>query len=519
MKRSPHAPHAHLRMLSVVRVSSLAWLLCLLLSAPAAAARDLASLEPFIVAWFEGADAVGDLTGAPPAAAVISGDKTMGYVFFTGDIAPLPAYSGKPVDVMVGLDRSGTIAGVRIVHHEEPILVVGITEDDLSGYVRQYEGLNATTPIKVGGRNRAGYQTVDGISGATISVMVINNTVTRAAKLVAQTHGLGAGVEQATPLEPGRGIEPTAVQPQTPPPLWLDVWQARPLRLAILGLGLFTLTTILMLQDWLTRYPTALGRLRAAFLVYTLGFIGWYGLAQLSVVNVLTFLHALSADFNWETFLIEPMIFVLWSFVAMTLLLWGRGVYCGWLCPFGALQELVNRVAQRLRVPQYLIPELVHERLLAIKYLVLIVLFGLSLQSMTDAVRFSEVEPFKTAITLRFQRDAPYVVYALVLIVVSVFNGKFFCKYLCPLGAALAIGSHFRIFDWLHRRRECGRPCQTCASECPSQAIRPTGEINAHECHYCLDCQVTFWNAHKCPPLVERRKRFERRGQPVKLTL
>jgi NosR/NirI family nitrous oxide reductase transcriptional regulator len=111
------------------------------------------------------------------------------------------------------------------------------------------------------------------------------------------------------------------------------------------------------------------------------------------------------------------------------------------------------------------------------------------------------------------------VLYAGGLIAVSAVNGNFFCKYLCPLGAALTIGGHFRIFDWLRRRKECGRPCQTCATECPSQAIRPTGEINPNECHYCLDCQMTFWNSHKCPPLVERRKRFERHGQSVKVQL
>lgn len=511
---------------------------------PAVGARDLAPLQSFALGWFEGADTVGQLRGTPPAAPVSAADEVVGYIFFTGDIAPLPAYSGKPVDVMVGLDLNGTIAGVRIVQHEEPILAVGITEGDLSTYVDQYDGLSADTPIKVGGRKRAGYQTIDGISGATISVMVINNTITRSATQVARAHGLGAGATQVAPIERGSASHRVAGQPHNETtvapdpreasseavdngfynsgpalPLWRVIWQERTWRLVILGIGLVTLTTILMLQDWLTRYPTALGRLRAAFLVYTLVFIGWYGLAQLSVVNVLTFLHSLTRDFNWETFLIEPLIFVLWCFVALTLLLWGRGVYCGWLCPFGALQELVNRVAQRLRVRQLLVPELVHERLLAIKYLVLIVLFGVSLQSMTDAVRLSEVEPFKTAITLRFQRETPYVVFALALVALSVFNGKAYCKYLCPLGAALAMGSHFRIFEWLHRRRECGRPCQTCASECPSQAIRPTGEINPHECHYCLDCQVTFWNAHKCPPLVERRKKFERRGQPVRLTL
>ena len=43
--------------------------------------------------------------------------------------------------------------------------------------------------------------------------------------------------------------------------------------------------------------------------------------------------------------------------------------------------------------------------------------------------------------------------------------------------------------------------CQTCEV----QAIRPTGEIDPNECHYCLDCQVTYWDPHKCPPLSEER--------------
>ena len=54
------------------------------------------------------------------------------------------------------------------------------------------------------------------------------------------------------------------------------------------------------------------------------------------------------------------------------------------------------------------------------------------------------------------------------------------------------------------------------APYCPHSSIRPTGEINANECHYCLDCQVTYWDAYKCPPLVEQRKRCERRGQQFK---
>ena len=60
-------------------------------------------------------------------------------------------------------------------------------------------------------------------------------------------------------------------------------------------------------------------------------FIGWYALGQLSVVNVLTFVHALFQDFRWELFLSDPVIFIIWTFTAATILLWGRGVFC-WLC-------------------------------------------------------------------------------------------------------------------------------------------------------------------------------------------
>jgi len=197
----------------------------------------------------------------------------------------------------------------------------------------------------------------------------------------------------------------------------------------------------------------------------------------------------------------------------VTLLLWGRGVYCGWLCPFGALQELTQQLARRFGVKQVEFSEMVHERLWALKYIILLALFGISLQSLVQAERLAEIEPFKTAITMRFQREWGYVVFAAGLILVSAINRKFYCKYLCPLGAALTIPGKFRIFDWLRRHRECGRPCQVCAVECEVQAIRKNGEINANECHYCLDCQVTYWNDRKCPPEVERRKRRERSGR------
>ena len=473
------------------------------------------NLQDLGLTYFPDADRIADIDGPPPAAAVFRAQELLGYVFLSDDVIRIPAYSGKPLSVLVGFDVAGIIKGVRIVAHQEPILLVGITEQDLSHYVNQYIGGSVFDRFKIGGEPRPGYVTVDGISGATITIMVLNASITRAARTVAESRGIPLA-KVAAPGSQAQSAPGSALKSADGAPyeaMWIEAWELRRGRIWLLAAGLLVLTLILFLQDWLAWHATFLKYLRLGFLVYTLVFIGWYALAQLSIINVLTFISAFMSGFQWETFLIEPLTFILWSFVAVTLLLWGRGVYCGWLCPFGALQELVNKAALRLGMPQFLIPALVHERLLAVKYVILLALFGLFLQSMPDAVRFAEVEPFKTAITLRFQREWPFVAYALALIVVSTFNSKFFCKYLCPLGAALTIPSHFRIFDWLRRHKECGRPCQTCAVECPSQAIRPTGEINANECHHCLDCQVTYWNAYKCPPVVERRKRFERRGQ------
>ena len=304
------------------------------------------------------------------------------------------------------------------------------------------------------------------------------------------------------------------VQPSPIPenaPLWVKIWYAKRFQIAVLAAGLMFLSLILVFQDWVVKRPLLLERVRIGFLIYTVLFIGWYGLAQLSVVNILTFVNAVFHGFRWSTFLMDPLIFILWTFVAVSLLLVGRGVYCGWLCPFGAMQVLINKVAVRFKVPQLEPPAYVHERLWAVKYIVLLFLFGLSLQSVGLAERFAEIEPFKTALTLHFMRSWGYVLFAVGLLVAAAFTNKVYCRYVCPLGAGLAISGRWRLFEWLRRRKECGHPCQVCAVECEVRAISPLGPINYNECHYCLDCQVTYNNDHKCPPLVERRKKRERR--------
>ncbi|WP_434556792.1 transcriptional regulator NosR [Thiopseudomonas acetoxidans] len=638
------------------------------------------------------------------------GDELQGYAFESINVVNIPAYSGKPINMQVVLGLDGTILDAYVLHHDEPILLIGIPEQKLHDFAAKYQGINVEQRVVIGRTKDETAVTIDAVSGATVTVMVVNEIVMRAAHRVAVSLGLveahseikskpatilkdyfrpsdwhtltGDGSVRRMLLNHGQvddafigteaeGVEAVAedqrdtpfidlyladltvptigrnilgdkqyqaimeelnegdhammvvangdysfkgsgyvrggifdriqmrqfgevisfrdldffrlsdvyaqgmpnftemgifiarsqyavdpgsplsfellVRRQTGPvdsiftsfelgyqlpeeyidrpaltaseqaaideanrPLWLSVWYQKSFQISIISIALIVLVAVLFMQDFLARRPGLLHTIRIAYLTFTVVFIGWYALGQISVVNVFTFVHSFMGDFRWETFLIDPVIFIMWSFVAVSILLWGRGVFCGWLCPFGALQELINEAARKLKVKQYELPWAVHERLWAVKYIILLALFGLSLDSIATAEKYAEVEPFKTAITLHFVREWGFVLYAVVLLVINIFTRKVYCRYICPLGAALAIPTQLRLFDWLKRRKECGTPCQLCAVECEVQAIHPDGHINANECHHCLDCQVTYYNDDRCPPLVAKKKRRQR---------
>ena len=313
---------------------------------------------------------------------------------------------------------------------------------------------------------------------------------------------------------PIAAVGPTSIVNAAPepsePPLWPMMWRAKTGQISVLLVAIGLLTLIFFFQDWLVRRPTLYDRIRLGFMVFTLVWIGWYAQAQLSVVNVLAFLNALRTDFRWDYFLMAPLIFILWFATAASLLFWNRGAYCGWLCPFGALQELASRFAKLAKIPQLKISFGVHQRLTALKYIVFLVLFGISLSALGTAEQAAEVEPFKTAIVLRFARGWPFVLYAGAMIASSLFVERAFCRYLCPLGAAMAIPARLRLFDWLRRYRECGSPCQRCGNECPVQAIHPEGHINPNECIQCLHCQMLYHHDQKCPVMIQRRLKREK---------
>jgi len=298
-----------------------------------------------------------------------------------------------------------------------------------------------------------------------------------------------------------------------PTPVWLRMWHERWWQVSLLGLSLLTLTFLFLLQHRISRHSRGFHRFRAGFLVFTLVFIGLYAQGQLSVVNIFTLLLALWKDFDIRVFLMDPVIFTLWSFTFVSLFIWGRGVFCGWLCPFGALQEMVGWLAKRLQIRQWKVSDRLHRRLQWLKYLVLAGLVPTAFYSLSLAERLAEVEPFKTSITLFFIRSWPFVLYALILLGLGLFVHKFYCRYLCPLGAGLAILGKFHLFSWLNRIDACGQPCQHCKNSCEIGAIRRDGGIDYDECIQCLECIVILNNQDQCVVTISTQKKAEKAGR------
>ena len=186
--------------------------------------------------------------------------------------------------------------------------------------------------------------------------------------------------------------------------------------------------------------------------------------------------------------------------------IWGRALFCGWLCPFGALQELLNKIALSIGIKQKRLNTKKDLSLKKVKYILLALLGSLFLYSFDLGLTASAIEPFKSAITFRFNAPIIALVWVLIILGSGLFIERAYCRFLCPLGAAAAIIGKVRIFNFLHRRKECGSPCKACNPECPTQAIKLNGAIDMNECFQCLDCQVMYFDKHKCPPLVARLK-------------
>jgi len=294
-----------------------------------------------------------------------------------------------------------------------------------------------------------------------------------------------------------------AIQPPTP---FEAAIQSRMIDLSILAGLLVLVCSVVLFNRKFVRMKSWPNQ-RIFLLMLILGFIGWWGQGQLSIVTPLA---AILAGVNGKPLnflLYDPFSLLIWLVVIASFFVVGRALFCGWLCPFGALQELVAKLAQLLSIPQLKVTDRWDGRLKYLKYIMLLGLVAVAFLLPKQLDIAAEVEPFKTAISVFFVREWYYVAYALFCLVSSAFVFKAYCRYLCPLGALMAIAGLLRLGKWIKRREDCGSPCQLCKVRCEYKAIKRNGQISYSECFGCLDCVDIYQDETQCVPLVLENKR------------
>lgn len=121
---------------------------------------------------------------------ILSGDELLGYAYQTINVVDIPAYSGKPINLQVILDPQGVIKDAYVLEHHEPILLIGIPEQKLHDFAAKYDGIKVDQRVVIGRSRDESAITIDAVSGATVTVMVVNEAIMRSAHQVAVSLGL-----------------------------------------------------------------------------------------------------------------------------------------------------------------------------------------------------------------------------------------------------------------------------------------------------------------------------------------
>jgi NosR/NirI family transcriptional regulator, nitrous oxide reductase regulator len=174
-----------------------------------------------------------------------------------------------------------------------------------------------------------------------------------------------------------------------------------------------------------------------------------------------------------------PLLMIV-SFTIVTTLIWGR-VFCSSLCPFGALQDMLSRIVPRRW--QKTVPAVIHDRALYLKYTFLALILIMAVVQGGVSI-FQYFEPFGTL----FFYSTSLLLWSilLVLLLASAVVKRFYCRYVCPLGAALGVLSLISL-KRIRRVSQCSA-CKVCEHACPTGAIR-NHEIDFKECVRCDICE------------------------------
>lgn len=174
--------------------------------------------------------------------------------------------------------------------------------------------------------------------------------------------------------------------------------------------------------------------------------------------------------------------------LAITLL--GGAFYCGWLCPFGLVQDLVSGVGRRLGVRKRKVTPALHNALIYGRYILAV---AAALWVADIVFTFLGVEPYGSMLGIlagHMPSTAALAVLAFFTIV-SIFYERAFCRYLCPEGAKFGAISLARMVTVRRNPHTCVK-CGKCDRACPMQInVSKVENLRSPQCINCMECVAT----------------------------
>lgn len=177
-------------------------------------------------------------------------------------------------------------------------------------------------------------------------------------------------------------------------------------------------------------------------------------------------------------------------------LIMGR-FFCGWMCAYGAFGDFIYGISKRFFKVKFVMDESIDKVLKYLKYVVLAFsVFAIWTLNTNVFSTFSPWDAFGMLVTVGKLPNLSYVIanltfgfsLFLLIAIASAFIERFFCRYLCPLGAIFAIASKLKIARINKDRTNCGK-CRICTNNCAMGIpLYKTDVVNSGECIDCMKC-------------------------------